>query len=167
MEVMTRRSVSARAWRDLTASSFRVVILHDDHLTARRGNIVAREIVDGMALSGDCELTLCNVDLLETVFGWEAAIAAWTADVVVVALRLKMDLSGDLEAWLRLWLMEKRNSPSALVVVLESPHEHCAQTARLVVEGIASSMDRDFFGQHTTRASSVEGAEAHELLWVI
>ena len=66
---MTPCSSFPRAWRDLTVSTFRVVVLHDDHLTARRGNLVAREIAEEMGLPGSCETALCNVDLLDTFLG--------------------------------------------------------------------------------------------------
>jgi hypothetical protein len=120
-------------------SDFCVIVLHDDHLTARRGTLVAQAITNEMGLAGGCETALWNVNLLDTHFGHVAAIDASTADIVIVALRGADGFSVDLKTWLGRWLLDKKHSSAALVVVFENHCEPGTRKARAFIERIALS----------------------------
>src|SRR5688572_2764313 len=93
---------------------FRVLVLHDDHLTARRGKLVGLSMAEDMGFSKECSLSLWNVGLLDTSFGTKAAEDASISDVVVVALRTCAGLSLELRMWLCRWLLQSKDSAAAL-----------------------------------------------------
>src|SRR5580765_529377 len=94
---------SASSPRDSEQSVVRIVILHDDHLTAARGKLVARGIADEMGLGADWGTTLWNIELLDTHFAREVAMDTSNADVLVIALRGTAGFSLRLKLWLRRW----------------------------------------------------------------
>src|SRR4051812_18133520 len=89
---------------DSGRSSVSIVVLHDDHLTAARGRLVAGDIAEEMGLDAEWRTTLWNVELLDTHFGQQAADDIARADILVVALRGATGFSAGLKLRLRRWL---------------------------------------------------------------
>lgn len=145
---------------------FRVVVLHDDYVTAQRGKRVAGVIADEMGLGNQCEMTLWNIDLFDTLFGRVAAVDASAADIVIVALRATADFSGDLKRWLGRWLTQKRDSSAALIVVFESHRGPAAKRARAFVERAAQDTGKDFFTQ-SSETEETDELGVREFLWVL
>ena len=164
---MTSRTASPRASEKTADPVFRVVVLHDDHVTARRGTLVARGIAHDMGVGDSCETALWNIDLFDTLFGRDAAIDASMADIVIVALCDSAGFSADLKTWLGRWLIQKKGSSAALIVVFENNHAPGAKKARTFVERAAHSVGRDCFSQPAETSPSDEDARAHEFLWVL
>ena len=164
---MTARIASARTPEKTADPLFRVVVLYDDHLTARRGTLVARAIADEMGLGGQCVTALWNIDLLDTLFGRVAAIDASTADIVIVALRGAEGFSLDFKMWLNRWLAQKKHSSAALIVAFENNDEPGARNARTFIERAAHRAGKDFFSQSGDSSLIEIGVQPHEFLWVL
>jgi hypothetical protein len=149
--------------------TFRVVILHDDLLTGRRGILVANGIVGEMGVGHECEMKLWNIGLLDTLFGRVAAFEASVADIVIVALRDSAGFSFDLKVWLRRWLEQKKHSSAALIAVFENNDETATMEARAFVEHAACRAGKEFFSQIADADSGddMAGDSPHEFLWVL
>jgi len=146
-------------------AGFRVVVLHDDHLTAQRGRLVARGIAREMGVDDQCETALWNVELLGTPFGRAAALDASAADIVIVALRTADGFSLDLKIWLRRWLANTKHNSVALIAVFENYDEPAAANARAFLERAALGAGKECFNQPAE--SSAKNGKPHEFLWVL
>ena len=161
---MVNRSTSAH---DLKRSAVRIVVLHDDHLTAARGTLVARNIADDMGLGAAREMKMWNVDLLDSEFARSAAIDTSNADLLIVALRSTTGFSMGLKLWLRRWLLQTKHSSAALIAVFETSDASAVREGRAFIERSARSSGKDFFSESVDLGSSGGAAEPHEFLWVL
>jgi hypothetical protein len=149
-------------------AAVQIVVLHDDHLTASRGTLVADSVAQEMGLADDYGMNLWNIELLDTRFAPAAAADTLASDVLVVALRGTAAFSMNLKLWLRRWLMQTKQRSTAMIVVFENNNEMVAQEARIFLERAARSAGKEFFSQAADGGSS-PGAlgEPHEFLWVL
>ncbi len=152
---------------DSEQSAVRIVVLHDDHLTATRGTLVASGIAEEMGLGEDCGTQLWNVDLLDTPFARAVAIDTANADVLIVALRGIAGFSTDLKFWLRRWLLQTKDRSTVLIAVFENHDELAARDARAFIERAARSAGKEFFSEPADDSPSSGLAEPHEFLWVL
>jgi hypothetical protein len=143
-----------------TLSGFRVLVLHDDYISARKGKFVSRRIVDEMGLTAECETVLWNIDLLGTIFGRVAEVEASTAHIVIIAIRCSSGFSFDLKLWLRRWLASKKHDSVALIAVFENNDEATAD-ARAFIERAAQNAGKSCFSQ------SIKASASQEFLWVL
>jgi len=151
---------------DTEKAAVRIVVLHDDHLTAARGTIVADSIALEMGLGDDYGMDLWNIELLDTRFAPAAVADIASSDVLVVALRGTAGFSMDLKLAVRRWLLLSKNKFAALIVVFENNDEPAAQEARAFIEMAAHSAGKEFFCQ-AAEDSSGGLDEVHEFLWVL
>lgn len=158
---MTSRRISPY---ETEQAAVRIVVLHDDHLTAARGTLVADTIAVEMGLGDDYGMDLWNIELLDTRFALAAAADITIADVLVVALRATAGFSAELKLSLRRWLQQTKQKSTALIVVFENNDEPAAKEARAFVELAARSAGKEFFCQPADETSP---GDTHEFLWVL
>lgn len=144
---MTIQAAHGRPRRKTAGSVFRVVVLHDEHIPARRGALVAQAVADEMGFNDGYETAHWSTELLGTLFGHVAAMEASTADIVIVTLRNAAGFSLDLRTWLGRWIWQKKDDFTALIMAFEEKTEPGVSKARTFVESAARSTGRDFFIQ--------------------
>jgi hypothetical protein len=127
--------------------AFRVVIVYEDFITAKRAKQAYEFLVANLTREWRVVCQMWKFELLRLpALRRLAAEDAALADVIIVSCRAEGELPADLRAWVKMWLDYKGDNV-ALIALLDCPPgqaEH-AQATQAYLERIAQRAHMEFF----------------------
>ena len=127
-----------------TSSAIKIVIVYETAAIAVR----AKEMSEELAAELQSECDSWEMDLLAQPFlFWQAVASASEADMIIIAARSAGALPGHVRNWIETWLPQKKNGPTALVVLLDEEGESLCKPPPCCVylHQVAERGNMDFF----------------------